>query len=146
MDVGAVNHGVRVGEARAKRRAGRDLADQRVVDRVHHHHPLGVDGAATGALADAERVEARERVRRELNAGADLADLRRLLEDDDAKAALRQRQRRGEAADAGAGDDDGVTRARHGSLSEDVTRCLAHGIRQRPEAYRRSSRQRPSTC
>ena len=160
VDVGAVDDGVRVGEARPERRAGRDLADQRLVDRVHHHHPIGVDGAAARALADAERVEGGERVRRELDAGADLADLRRLLEDDDAKAALRERQRRGEAADAGTGDDDRVTRARHGSLCvrrrhaatpPPSSPFFTGDLRgpspvPRRSAYRRSSRQRPSTC
>ena len=101
-----MDDGVRVGEAGAERGAGRDLADQRFVDGIHHHHAIGVDGAAARALADAERIEGGEGVRRELDAGADLADLGRLLEDGDAKAALRERQRRGEAADAGAGDDD----------------------------------------
>ena len=113
MHVGAVDHRVRIGEALAKGGAGRDLADQRLVDRVHHHHPIGVDRAAARPLADAERVEGGEGVGRELHASADLADLGRLLEHLDAKAALRQSERRSQPADASAGDDDGLARARH---------------------------------
>ena len=113
MDVGAMDYRVGIGEALAEGGAGRDLADQRLVDRVHHHHPVGVDRAAARPLADAERVEGGEGVGRELHAGADLADLGRLLEHLDAKAALRQSERRGQPADAAARDDDGLTRARH---------------------------------
>src|SRR5688572_31148752 len=53
-----------------------------------------------------ERIERVPGVGRDLDAGADLAELRRLLEDHRAEALARERQRRGEAADAAAGDDD----------------------------------------
>src|SRR2546426_1045447 len=48
---------------------------------------------------------ARKPVRRELDAGADLADLGRLLEHDDPEVAPRQRERHGEAANTATGDD-----------------------------------------
>jgi hypothetical protein len=106
VDVGAMDHRVRVAEALQEGGAGRDLADEALVHGVHHHHALGVHGAAARALADAERVEGGEGVRCQLDAGADLAELRRLLEDPDGEAASRQGQRGRQAADAGAGDDD----------------------------------------
>jgi hypothetical protein len=39
-----------------------------------HHHLIGVDGLGARDLADAERVERREAVGSELDAGADLAE------------------------------------------------------------------------
>jgi len=116
MHVGAMDDRVRIGEALAEPGAGRDLADDRFVDRVHHHQTVGVDGAAARLGADAERVEGREGIRRELDSGADLADLGGLLEDLDAKAALREGERGGEAADPGAGDDHGALLSGHRPL------------------------------
>ena len=60
-----------------------------------------------------ERDQHARRIGRELDAGAGLFQPLGLLEHDDAEAALRQRQRRGQPADPGAGDDDGA-RGRHG--------------------------------
>ena len=54
-------------------------------------------------------------VGRELNAGAGFFQLRRLLEHGGAKAGARQRQRRRQPCDAGAGDDD-MTLGRQGSM------------------------------
>ena len=64
----------------ARRFPGRNAADQQLVDRVVHHHLVGVDGAGARPLADAERIEGGERVRPELDAGADLAERAGLLE------------------------------------------------------------------
>src|SRR6185503_6793319 len=75
---------------------------------------LGVDGAGAGALADAQRIERRERVGPELDARADLADLRGLLEDLHAEALAREGERRGHAADAAAGHDHGTRASVHG--------------------------------
>ena len=119
-----MDDGVRVAEARLERGAGRDLDDERFVDRVHHHHALGVDGAAAGGGTDAERIEGGEGVRRELHAGADLADLGRLLEDGDAKVALREREGRCQPADAAADDEDRAGVSAHAIFSS----------RQRPSA------------
>ena len=55
---------------------------------------------------DAERVEHRQRVGRDLEADADLAELARLLQHERAEALARQRQRAGEPADAAARDRD----------------------------------------
>jgi hypothetical protein len=63
--------------------------------------------AVARLVADAERVEGVEGVGAELDAGTDLADFRRLLQHGDGEALAHQRQRRGEAADAAAGDEYG---------------------------------------
>ena len=59
---------------------------------------------AAHGRAEAERDQEARAVGAELNARAELAQLVGLLEDVDVEAALQQRQRRGQAADAGAGD------------------------------------------
>ncbi len=101
------------------------------VERVVHHHLVGVDGACPGDLADAECVEGGEAVRPELDAGADLAELGRLLEHLDREAAPHQRECCGDAADAAAGDEHrkrGRWGCRHSclrsfSLNSDYRRC-----------------------
>jgi hypothetical protein len=107
VHVGAVDHGVGVAEAGAEGLAGGDAADEALVDGVVHHHRLGIDSAGAGALAHAQRIEGGEGVGTELDAGADLADLGRLLEHVDVEAAAHQRQRGGQAADAAAGHEHG---------------------------------------
>ena len=85
-----------------------DTGDLGLVHRVHHQDAVGIDGACALPLADAERVECRERVGAELDAGADLAELSRLLEDLDAESLLGKCERGGKAADAAARDEDGL--------------------------------------
>ena len=60
------------------------------------------------AGADAERIEHRQRVGRDMEADADLAELARLLQHQRAEALPRQRQRAGKPADAAARDGDGL--------------------------------------
>ena len=74
--------------------------------RVHHQQPLDEDRLALHQLADAERIERRPCVRRDLDTGADLAEAVRLLEHQRAEALFRQSDRGREAADAAAGDED----------------------------------------
>ena len=82
--------------------------------------------------ADAERVERVPGVRRDLDAGADLAELRRLLQHHRAETLARQRQRRGEAADAAAGDDHRLLVARlHCSMLSAARPSGERGIGQR---------------
>ena len=73
---------------------------------------LDEDGLLLHSLADAERIDGVPGVRRELDAGANLAELGRLLEHDDPEAASRQAERHGEAADTAPGDDHGSGIAR----------------------------------
>ena len=105
VHVGPVAHRVGIAEALAEFLAHRDRGDLAFVDRVHHHDALGIDGARSRALADAERIEGRERVGAELDARADLADHGGLLENLYGKALARERERRGKAADAATGDE-----------------------------------------
>ncbi len=80
VHVGAMDHRIRVSEARAKRVLDRDRRHLFLVERVHHDEIVDVHGTAACALADAERVERGKGVGPELDAGADLADLRGLFE------------------------------------------------------------------
>ena len=61
-------------------------------------------------LAEAELDQGAGGIGRELDAGAGLFQPLGLLQHDDAKAVAGERQRRGEASDAGACDDDGAGR------------------------------------
>jgi hypothetical protein len=83
--------------------AGLDLADLGFVECVVHHHVVGVDRAAARLVAHAQRVKGVEGVGAELDAGADFADLGRLLEHLHLEALAHQRQRGGQAANAAAG-------------------------------------------
>ena len=103
-------HRIRVAEAAAERLAHRNARHLGLVDRIHHHEPIGVDCAGAGALTNAERVQCRKRVGPELDAGADLADRRRLLEHPHGIARARKRKGGREAADASTGDEDGLGR------------------------------------
>jgi hypothetical protein len=75
---------------------------------------LDEDRLSLHQVADAERVDGVPGVGRELDAGADLAELARLLEDQAAKAFAGEGERGGEAADAAAGNDDRGAIARRG--------------------------------
>ena len=70
----------------------------------------GVTAAGSQPVGEAEIDQNARRVGRELDARADLLRPFGLVEDQHAKAALRQCQRRGEAADSAAADDDGARR------------------------------------
>ena len=120
--VDAVDDGVRVAEALAEGRAGGDLADQGLVDGVVHDHAVREDGAAAGEVAHAHGVEGVEGVGSELNAGADLADLGRLLQHLDAETLAHQGQRRGQATDAATGyqHGQGSLRCVHVAILEDL--------------------------
>lgn len=52
---------------------------------VNHHHLVGVHGAATGFFADAQGVECGKGIGAELDARANFAKLRRLLQHLDGK-------------------------------------------------------------
>ena len=113
-----MDHRVRVGEARAECCARGDAADQGFVQRVVHHHLVGVDGAAARDLANAQGVEGGKAIGAKLDAGADLAQPRRLFEHLDGEATAHQGQCRGDAADAATGHEHGQIGSgmRHGSV------------------------------
>jgi hypothetical protein len=107
VHVGAVDHRIRVAEALAKGLAHGDAADQALVQRVVHHHLVGVDSAGARLRADAQRIEGGEGVRPELDAGTDLSEFGGLLQHRDLHALAGQCQRGSQAADATAGHQDG---------------------------------------
>ena len=101
-----MDDGIGVAEARAECLAEVDVGDLAVGDGVHQAQLVDIDRHAARRLADAQAIEAVEGVGPELDAGADLAELARLLQHQRGDALLRQRQRRREATDAAAGDED----------------------------------------
>lgn len=107
MHVDTMDHRVGIAEALAEGLACGDATDDRFVERVVHDHVVGIDRAAARLVADAQCIEGMEGIGAELDPGADLADLRRLLQHLDAESLAHQCQCGGEAADAAAGDDDG---------------------------------------
>src|SRR6267143_1298481 len=132
VDVGAVRHRVRIAEALREARVERNVDHRLAADAVHHQQVLDEDGFLLHQLADAERIDGVPGVRRELDAGADLAELGRLLEHDDPEVAPRQAERYGEAADTAAGDDygPGIARCDHWCpLAIPVTRCAVPSSR-----------------
>ena len=106
MQIAAMHHRIGIAEARAKRLAQIDMGDLLGGQRIHQPELVDIDRHAARGLADAEIIEGVERVGPELDAGADLAERRGLFQQDRADAFLRQPQRRGEAADAAACDQD----------------------------------------
>ena len=106
VQVAAMDHGIGIAVARAERLAEIDVADLAVGQRVHQPELVDIDRHLARGLADAQAIEAVEGVGAELDAGADLAELRGLLQHQRRDVLLRQRQRGRQAADAAAGDED----------------------------------------
>ncbi len=106
VQIAAMHHRIGIAEARAKRLAQIDMGDLFGGQRVHQPELVDIDRHAARGFADAEIVEGVERVGPKLDAGADLAERGRLFQQDRADALLREPERRGEAADAAARDQD----------------------------------------
>ena len=106
MQIAAMHHRIGIAETRAEGIAQIDMADLLGGQRIHQPQLVDIDRHAARGLADAEIVEGVEGVGPELDAGADLAKRRGFFQQDRANALLRQPQRRGEAADAAARDQD----------------------------------------
>ncbi len=102
-----MHHGVGIAKAATERRIERDVGDFLATHRIHQPQFVDENGHGAGGIADAQRVEAVEGVGPELDAGADFAQHRRLLQHQHRQAALRQSECGGQAADAAAGDDEG---------------------------------------
>src|SRR5882762_2273307 len=109
MEVDAVDNAVGMLVAGAKCGTAdgnaRELGARRA---VAHDQKLREEGERADRVVDSQALEHLERVGADLDAGTDLAELRSLLEHVAREALLRQRQRRGEAADAAAGDQNGA--------------------------------------
>ena len=115
LEIGAMDHRVRIAEALAKRLVDRDRGDFLARERVHHHQAVDEDRVALEMLAQPEPIEHVERVGTELDAGPDLAEGWCLLEHARRKAAFGERQRRRQSADAAADYEDGIVLLRHGT-------------------------------
>jgi hypothetical protein len=72
----------------------------------HDRDRVGRDGEISQPVLQPEREQHARGVGRELDAGPDIGEGFGLLQERDAEARLRERQRRGQSADAGACDDD----------------------------------------
>ena len=107
MQLAAMHHRIRVAETLAERRIERDFGDPFIRHRVHQPQAVDINRLGPGVIADAERVEAVEGVRADLDACADLAQLRRLFEHETLSADAGQPKRRAKTADAATGDQDG---------------------------------------
>ena len=101
-----MNHGIGIAETRAEGVAQVDVGDFLGGQRIHQPELVDINRHAARGLADAEIVEGVERVGAKLDAGADFAERCGLLEQDRANSLLREAERRREAADASARDQD----------------------------------------
>src|SRR5712692_5458358 len=97
-----------VGKAVARDRFGAEIEQLPGLARAPQPHFLAgrLARQRLERLADAERVEHARAVGAQLQAGADFAQLRCLLVDVDIEALVEQRERRREATDAAARDED----------------------------------------
>src|SRR5439155_4018909 len=84
--VRAVGYGVGIAIAFTEALVERNIDDPLAADAIHHEQTLDEYGFALDQLAHPQGIERGPRIRRELDAGAQLAELVRLLEHDDAKA------------------------------------------------------------
>ena len=96
--------------------AQRDARDLVAGDGVEHDQVLGEHRQPADRVGQAELLEHPKHVGTELDAGADLLELGRLLDHLAADAFTRQRQRRRHAANAAADDENRqpIALARHG--------------------------------
>jgi hypothetical protein len=112
MQIDAVNDDVRMLEARPERRPGRDTYQLLAGERVHHEKRHRRIRGGQHLLGDADAIEHVKDVGSELDAVADGAELRPALKHSRAPPAARQGERRREAAQPAADDQDRF--ARHG--------------------------------
>jgi len=118
VDVGAVRHRVGIAEALGEALVERHVDHRLAARAVHEQQALDEHRLLLHQRADAERVDGVPGVGGELDAGADLAELLRLLQHDGAEALAREGERAGEPAEAAAGDHHGLlVPPGHGSAS-----------------------------
>ena len=129
MKLAAMHHGVGIAEPLAKRAGHVDMGDLLAGDRVHQAQFVDEHRFRAGDLAESQAVEGVKRVGPELDAGADLFELRCPFEDRDGEALVGERQRGGKAAYAPAGDDDPFFLHGASSMIVGYSRCfLAPGF------------------
>ena len=106
MQIGAVDHRIGLTEAGSELRTHRHARDFLGGDTVHHDEIVGKRREAVNSLVKPERLHDAKAVGAHLQPGADLPDLRRLLDDPHLPADQRQGVRRGEPRDARADNED----------------------------------------
>ena len=112
MQVGTVDDAVRILVALAVDIAAhRDARHLVAGDGVAHDQALGQERHGAHGIRESHPVEHLEHVGAELDAGADLAEFRRLLEHVGRPPVGRERQRGSETADAAAGNQHPIRRA-----------------------------------
>ena len=77
-------------------------------DRIHQPQLVDENSDRADGVAELQPIEGVERVRAELNAGADFLIVRGPFKNGDLKSVLRQRKRRGQTADAAAGNENSL--------------------------------------
>ena len=137
VQVAAVDHGIGVAEPLAERLVERDADDLLGGERVHQPKIVDEHGDGAGGVADAKLVEAVEGVGAELDAGADLAQHGRPLQHEAPHAFAGEAEGRGKAADAAAGDDEGLIDVAHGLSSPDPAIRRASACRRARQRARR---------
>jgi hypothetical protein len=105
VQIGAVDHRVGIAHEFAKLLADRRPQDLLAGQAVHHDEVVDIDRALAAGLADPQIIHRVKAVRPDLDAGADLAEGIGLFEHGDLGTGARKAHRRGQAADATAGDD-----------------------------------------
>jgi len=91
-------------------------------------------------IAQSEIDQRARGIGRELDAGAGLLEPLGLLQDGDAKAVARERQRGGETANAGPGDNDGARGRQDTRSGRDLNRRVGQGAFRRTRRVRRERR------
>ena len=99
--------GIGLAEARHEFVTERNAGDQLAVERITHLLRRRKVGVAQHSLFQPDLVQHAEDVGAELDAGADLAEFGRLLENAHRETLARQREGRDQAADAAAGHKNG---------------------------------------
>ena len=140
VDVGAVGHRVGVAEALGEAPVERDVDHLLAAHAVEHQHALDEHRLLLHQGADAEGVERVPGVGRDLDAGADLAELLRLLEHHRAEALAGEGEGGGEAADAAAGDQDRAGVAGVISILSPARGAGRQASRHKPALARRAFR------
>ena len=77
MNMRAMRHCIRIAEAPLEPRVAGDIGDLLAGDGIHHQEPLDHQRVLLRRRADAERIEHRKRVGRDMEADADLAEIGR---------------------------------------------------------------------
>ena len=132
LQIGAMHHPIGGAGAQAGGLAERQAGDFAACARAHDGDRVGRDGARGEPRLQAEFDQDAAGVGRKLQAGTGFLQPFGLFQNDDAKAASRERKRRGQSSDPGTSNDDGA-RDRHRPVRRPCLsgRIPAAGLRPR---------------